>query len=98
MAKRNNGGAIKPCLECGRLIRPKGWTAEDHPGTITHASNGLCSACRTSKQRAEGREIQKPGPVSSVEANKRNLDAFLKQIHATRQRVERRQKIRMVIR
>lgn len=100
MARRNGTGTIKPCLECGRLIRPKGWKADKHPGTLTHAGNGLCSTCLNNQRRERVRkEQQERGPyVPDVETNRRNLNAFLKRIHADRQRFEQRQKIRMVIR
>lgn len=52
MARRNGTGTIKPCLDCGRPIRPKHWPAAKHPGTLAHAGNGKCSGCNTKEIRA----------------------------------------------
>ena len=100
MARRNGTGTIKPCVTCGRLIRPKGWPAAKHPGTITHAGNGMCSTCLNNLRRERVKEEQRDrGPyVPDVETNRRNLNNFLQRIHADRQRLEQRKKIRMVIR
>lgn len=52
MARRNGTGTIKPCIDCGRPIRPKHWPAAKHPGTLAHAGNGKCSGCNTKQIRA----------------------------------------------
>lgn len=42
---RKPHGTIRPCAECEKPMRPKTWKAEDHPGTVVHATSGRCSKC-----------------------------------------------------
>lgn len=82
------------CRECLKLMRPKGTLARNHPGTVSADCDGLCGACYRVFTRARKRASNDP----KIRRDKANTDAFLQQIRETRQRMERRQKIRMVTR
>lgn len=40
----------KPCRDCGGTLRVTGEKLADHPGTVFHASSGLCSGCYVTRQ------------------------------------------------
>ncbi|WP_190264855.1 hypothetical protein [Glutamicibacter nicotianae] len=92
---------LRKCVndDCKMPIRPERSTIEEYPGTCARGAGGECGTCYQKKRRRNPKPKQELVIADpKALANKRNLDAFLKQIHATRQRVERRQKIRMVTR
>ena len=35
----------KPCIDCGRALRPSGVKAKEMPGTLNYAAHGRCSQC-----------------------------------------------------
>lgn len=89
---------VKPCLGCARPIRPAHRSIEEFPGTLVHTGRGICGKCRDRGVRGEIKDAKVRGERLAIEENKRNLDAFLRRISADHQKLERRQKIRMVIR
>lgn len=98
MTNRKRTGSIKPCVGCGRPIRPSHWSAKEHPGTLIHTGNGICGGCRSRGVRGEINDSKARSQELALEENKRSLDAFLNRISADRRRLEQRKKVRMVIR
>jgi hypothetical protein len=43
----------QPCGDCGRPLRARKATVEQFPGTVRHASHGLCDACNARRKRQE---------------------------------------------
>jgi hypothetical protein len=62
--------AVRPCTDCGRLTRPGGSTAEQHPGTLVRANGGQCHTCanggpRPRPERAP-RAAREPRPARPI--------------------------------
>ncbi|MEV7645917.1 MULTISPECIES: hypothetical protein [Actinomycetes] len=85
--------------DCKMPIRPERTSIEDYPGTCARGAAGECGTCYQ-KERRRNPKPKQPRVVTDpkIRRDKANTDAFLQQIHETRQRMERRQKIRMVTR
>ena len=73
---------VWPCAgTCGRMLRKKGLTVEDYPGTVALVSHNMCSVCKLDKTKATNPVPKEPAPVLTeaqiVERDARNLENLL---------------------
>lgn len=69
----------RPCAapDCDRILRSKGLTEEDAPGTYPYASRGMCRRCVSRTRPRRPRRGGELTPDQQTEAIKADIEAWL---------------------